>query len=142
MKPTRWGTTTIWTPSSSFQRQRLHEQPYPTVGIGRNGADSEPSCGGGLSAHETRQYPKGQAVNATSSKGVPTCRLLKARDTIPPSLATPRTESPWQKQHLESRLVDDRGNGGLAPPAVHHTDTSRDYPVPLRCGSPVTGLQT
>ena len=37
----------------------------------------------------TRQYPKGQSVNATSSNGVPMCRLLQARETIPPSPLTP-----------------------------------------------------
>jgi len=32
--------------------------------------------------------------------------------------------------------VEDRGNGGLALPAVHHTDTV-GLPAPERCGSPL-----
>jgi len=59
------------------------------VGIGRNGADSEPSFGGGLSARVTRQYPKRQSVNATFQKSVSLCRLLQANQTIPPTLLTP-----------------------------------------------------
>jgi len=38
-------------------------------------------------------------------------------------------------------MVEDRGNGGLAPPAVHHIDAV-GLPVPERCGSPVIGLET
>jgi len=37
--------------------------------------------------------------------------------------------------------VEDRGNGGLALPAVHQSDTV-GLPVPGRAGSPMTGLQT
>ena len=60
-----WRQTAVRTPASSFRRRRLRGRPtYHRAGIGRNGADSEPSFGGGLSAHVTRQYPKGQSVNA------------------------------------------------------------------------------
>ena len=38
-------------------------------------------------------------------------------------------------------MVKDRGNGGLAPPAVHQPDAV-GLPVPERTGSPVIGLQT
>jgi len=37
--------------------------------------------------------------------------------------------------------VEDRGNGGLAPPAVHQSDLV-GLPAPERTGSPVTGLRT
>ena len=37
--------------------------------------------------------------------------------------------------------VEHRGNGGLAPPAVHQSDAV-GLPVPERTGSLVTGLQT
>jgi len=70
--------TTVQTAALSFPRRCLTDRPpYIMIGIGRNGADSEPSYGGGLSAHVTRQYLKGQSVNATFSKGVsvPTVRI-------------------------------------------------------------------
>jgi hypothetical protein len=38
-------------------------------------------------------------------------------------------------------MVEDRGNGHLAWPAVHQTDTV-GLPVPERSGGPVTGLHT
>jgi hypothetical protein len=81
--------TTVQTATLSFPQRCLSDRPpYIIVGIGRNGVDSEPSSGGGLSAHVTRQYPKGQSVNAHARSVCP-CRLLKARQTIPPTLLTP-----------------------------------------------------
>jgi hypothetical protein len=47
------------------------------------------------------QYPKEWAVNVTSLKGVPMCRLLKASQTIPPSLPMP-AGVPWQKQNRDA----------------------------------------
>jgi len=40
-----------------------------------------------------------------------------------------------------SNTVEDRGNGGLALPAVHHIDVV-GLPAPKRCGSPPVGLRT
>jgi len=37
--------------------------------------------------------------------------------------------------------AEDRGNGGLAPPAVYQSDAV-GLPVPERAGSPVIGLRT
>ena len=80
-------------------------------------------------------------MNDTSSKGVPTCRVLKARDTIPPSLLTP-AGVPVAKTTLgRQNTVEDGGNGGLAPPAVHQSDVV-GLPAPERAGSPLLGLHT
>ncbi len=40
-----------------------------------------------------------------------------------------------------SNTVNHRGNGGLAPPAVHQTETV-GLPAPERSGSPLIGLRT
>jgi hypothetical protein len=59
-----------------------------------------------------RPYRKEQAVNVTSSKGVPTCRLLKASQAIPLSLLTPAgvpvrtTGNGWHTPHLTFRIVE------------------------------------
>ena len=145
----------------SFPCRRLSgRSPNRTVGIGRNGADSEPSCGGRSRERRslvmtkisdfrttacpppiTRQYPKGQSVNATSSNGVPMCRLLQARETIPPKSADTCWHPCGQNNTGMPYTVEDRGNGHLAWPAVHQSDAV-GLPVPERTGSPPIGLQT
>ena len=109
-------------------------------GVELVGADSEPSYGGGLSAHATRQYPKEQAVNVTFQKSasVPTAEsecdgTFDSADACWRPRGQNNTGTPY--------TVEDRGNGSLAPPAVHRTDAV-GLPVPERCGSPVTGLRT
>ncbi|ADQ66955.1 hypothetical protein Hbor_13740 [Halogeometricum borinquense DSM 11551] len=63
--PSLWAPVYRSNGRSEFPTRTLIDRPpYRRVGIGRNGADSEPSYGGGLSAYLTRQYPKGQSVNA------------------------------------------------------------------------------
>ena len=110
------------------------------VGIGRNGADSVPSYGGGLPTHTMRQYPKRQSVNAHSRR---VCLVPTAESEIED---TPESvDACWrpcgENNTGTPNTVEDRGNGGLALPAVHHTDVV-GLPVPERCGSPVTGLHT
>ena len=81
--------TTVQPAALSFPRQCLIDRlPYNITGIGRNRADSESSFGGGLSAHVTRQYPKGQSVNAHLRR-VWLCRLLEANQKVPPNPLTP-----------------------------------------------------
>ena len=87
-----------------------------------------------------RQYPKEQAVNAASSKGVSLPTAQSDSEDTPNSV-----DACWhpvgKNNEWMPNMAEDRGNGGLATPAVHHTDVV-GLPVPERCGSPVTGLHT
>jgi hypothetical protein len=134
--PSLWETYHHSNTCPSFQRLRLSDRPpYAFVGIGRNGADSEPAFGGGLSARVTRQYPKGRSVNAHSRR-VCLCRLLKTRTTIPPTLPTPAgvpVAKTTPGHHIRSRI---------GVPATWHGQQSTspmpwDYPRPkglvVRC---------
>ena len=119
---------------------RVLQSVYYWIGIGRKGADSEPSFGGGLSTQLMRQYPKEQAVNVTSSKGVSAPTAQDELEGTPESAdacwrpcGTNNTGRPY--------TVGDWGNGGLALPAVHQSDTV-GLPVPERAGSPVIELRT
>ncbi|GAA0723085.1 hypothetical protein GCM10009060_17140 [Halorubrum trapanicum] len=123
----------------SFTYGDLTDRPlYTELGIGRNGADSEPSFGGGLSARVTRQYLKGQLVNATSSKGVSVPTAQSKPDDTPKFVDACR-RPPGKNNTGTPYTVEDRGNGQLAWPAVHQSDTM-GLPVPERSGSQLTGL--
>ncbi len=131
--------TTVQTPAWSFPRWRLTDRrPYRGVGIGRNGADSEPSCGGGLSAHVTRQYPKHQSVNAYARSVCPS-RLLKATHKIPPGPLTPA--GVLTAKTTPGRQIWPR----IGVPAAWHCQQSTTpmlLPAPEKCGSQMLELRT
>ena len=97
------------------------------MGIGRSGADSEPSFGGGLVRPRNAAVSE-RAVGERTFQKSP-CRLLKASITIPPTLLTPagvpvvkitlerRTRSRigvtaiWHRQQSTSPTLWDRGGG-------------------------------
>ena len=79
-------------------------------------------------------------MNATSSKGVSLSIAQSDSDDTPNSddvCWRPRGKNNTGTQYT----AEDRGNGQLAWPAVHQSDTV-GLPVPERAGSPLTGLET
>jgi len=79
-------------------------------------------------------------VNAISSKGVSVPTAQSKPDDTPKSVDACRR--PRGKNNTGTPYtVEDRGNGQLAWPAVHQSDTV-GLPVPERAGSPLTGLET
>ena len=80
-------------------------------------------------------------MNATFQKSVGARRLLKAIEKVPPESADACRRLRGKNNTETPYTVKDRGNGGLALPAVHHSDAV-GLPAPERCGSQVIGLRT
>ena len=74
----------------SFPYGHLSDRPpYIGVGIGRNGADSEPSSGGGLSAPSNETISE-RPVTARWRRELPSPVVTAERTTLPPTLLTPQ----------------------------------------------------
>ena len=103
----------------SFPYGHLSDRPpYIGVGIGRNGADSEPSSGGGLSAPSNETISE-RPVTARWRRELSSPVVTAESTNATSNSADPTPEPQRQKQRRGSRLGEDRSNGGLALPAVH-----------------------
>ena len=90
----------------------------------RNEAVSERAVGERHIPKECGRVPTAESDRKGTPESADACRRPRG---------TNDTETPY--------TVKDRGNGGLALPAVHHSDAV-GLPAPERCGSQVIGLQT
>ena len=79
-----------FTAPPSFPYGHLSDRPpYIGVGIGRNGADSEPSSGGGLSAPSNETISE-RPVTARWRRELPSPVVTAESTTLPPTLLTPQ----------------------------------------------------
>ena len=104
-----------------FRQTSVSLTDRPTMKSELVGMDSEPSLGGGLSAHVTK-YLKSQSVNAMRLKSVPTARS-EPDDTLDSADACWRPHSKnntWTPQTLNNR-----GHGHLAWPPVRDCGAPR-----------------
>ena len=112
-----------------------------TLSVGRN--RSERSGFGTV----LRRWPVHPRTETVSERGVSE-RTFQKSVSVPTaqseSEGTPESaDACWRPRGKNNTgtpyTVEDRGTGGLASPAVHHTE-SVGLPVPERCGSPPVGL--
>ena len=80
----------LFTALPSFPHGHLSDRPpYVDVGIGRNGANSEPSSGGGLSAPSNETISE-RPVTARWRREISSPVVTAERTTLPPTLLTPQ----------------------------------------------------